>query len=267
VLQAVAGQAYLALRAQRAAAQALDAQRRAEATELRSALLSAVGHDLRTPLTSIKAAASGLREPEIRLSDRDTAEQLATIEESADRLQALVDNLLDSARLATGAVVPQLRAVGYDEIVARALATVEDGDRVGIELDETVPAVRADPGLLERVVANLADNALRHGAGAPVVVRAAVHGADVELSVIDHGPGLPTGALDVLFTPFQRLGDRPSGRGIGLGLTVARGFTEAMDGALRAAPTPGGGLTMTLTLPLDVPATPPPVTASTGARS
>ena len=115
---------------------------------------------------------SSLRDPEITLSAADTIELLVTVEESTDRLQALVDNLLDSARLATGAVVPQLRPVGYDEVVVRALASLDGGQRVTIEVDSTVPAVHADPGLLERVVANLADNALRHGGGAPVTIRA-----------------------------------------------------------------------------------------------
>ncbi|MGH3574880.1 MAG: sensor histidine kinase, partial [Pseudonocardiaceae bacterium] len=250
VLQAVAGQALLALRAQRMAAKARDAQRRAEATELRSALLSAVGHDLRTPLTSIKAAASSLRDPELKLSDADTTELLATVEESADRLQGLVDNLLDSARLATGAVLPQLTAVGYDEVVARALSTVDGGHLVATDVDDTLAAVLADAGLLERVVANVIDNALRHGQGSSVLIRATVHGGEAELAVSDRGPGLPIGALESLFAPFQRLGDRSSRPGVGLGLAVARGFTEAMGGRIRAEPTPGGGLTMTITLPL-----------------
>ena len=250
VLQAVAGQALLALRAQRMAAQALDAQRRAEATELRSALLSAVGHDLRTPLTSIKAATSTLRDRELELPESATTELLATVEESADRLQGLVDNLLDSARLATGAVLPQLTPVGYDEVVARALSTVDGGHLVATEVDDTLAAVLADAGLLERVVANLIDNALRHGRGASVVIRAVVHGVDADLQVSDRGPGLPAAALESLFVPFQRLGDRASRPGVGLGLAVARGFTEAMGGRIRAEPTPGGGLTMTITLPL-----------------
>jgi two-component system, OmpR family, sensor histidine kinase KdpD len=261
MVQAAAGQALLALRTQRMAARALDAQRRAEATELRSALLSAVGHDLRTPLTSIKVAASGLRDPELTLSDGDTTELLATIEESADRLQGLVDNLLDSARLATGAVVPQLRAVGYDEVLARALSTVDGGHLVATEVSDTLPAVHADPGLLERVVANLIDNALRHGHGCSVVVRArASADGQAQLQVSDHGPGLGADALDSLFTPFQRLGDRTSRPGMGLGLAVARGFTEAMGGRIGAEPTSGGGLTMTITLPLAsaVPAVPEP---------
>jgi two-component system, OmpR family, sensor histidine kinase KdpD len=269
VLQAVAGQVHLALQAHRLAIQALDAQRRAEATELRSALLSAVGHDLRTPLTSIKAAMSSLRDPEITLSAADTIELLVTVEESTDRLQALVDNLLDSARLATGAAVPQLRPVGYDEVVVRALASLDGGQRVTIEVDSTVPAVHADPGLLERVVANLADNALRHGGGAPVTIRAVVRGPEAELRVIDTGPGLPTAAVDALFVPFQRLGDRTSRPGVGLGLAVARGFTEAMGGRLSAEHTSGGGLTMTLALPLDPAsqAPPPPAGAAPGLPS
>ena len=261
VLEAVAGQALLALRQQRMAATAADAQRRAETTELRSALLSAVGHDLRTPLTSIKAAVGSLRDRELELSPSDTAELLATIEESADRLHALVDNLLDSSRIAAGAVTPVQRPVGYDEVVARALSSL-DGTGTGagtgagsvvIEVDERLPAVLADPGLLERVIANVVDNALRHGVdasgtGAPVAVRASTHAGRVELRVVDQGPGLPRGAAETVFTPFQRLGDQ-GGSGVGLGLSVAKGFVDAMGGTIGAEDTPGGGLTIVISLP------------------
>jgi two-component system, OmpR family, sensor histidine kinase KdpD len=251
VLRGVAGQALLALRTQRLAAEADEAKRRAEATELRSALLSAVGHDLRTPLTAIKAAAGSLRDPELQLSSEDTATQLATVEECADRLQALVANLLDSARLATGGVQPQLRAVGYDEILAPALATVDAAHLITVEVDNTTPPVLADPGLLERVVANLAANALTHGRARSVTAQVAVHENQVQLRIIDHGPGLPDQRAESLFVPFQRRGDRDTTTGIGLGLAVARGFTEAMGGTLHAEPTPGGGLTMVITLPTD----------------
>ena len=251
VLRGVAGQALLALRTQRLAAEADEAKRRAEATELRSALLSAVGHDLRTPLTAIKAAAGSLRDPELQLSPEDAATQLATVEECADRLQALVANLLDSARLATGGVQPQLRAVGYDEILAPALATVDAGHLITVEVDNTTPPVLADPGLLERVVANLAANALTHGRARSVTAQVAVHEDQVELRIIDHGPGLPDQRAESLFVPFQRRGDRDTTTGIGLGLAVARGFTEAMGGTLHAEPTPDGGLTMVITLPTD----------------
>jgi two-component system sensor histidine kinase KdpD len=253
LLDAIAGQALLALRSQRAAAEAAAARRQVEASALRSSLLSAVGHDLRTPLTSIKTAAGSLRDPDLPLSDADRIDLAATVEESADRLTGLVDNLLDSSRLAAGAVQPRLRAVGYDEVVARALTATEGAGRVALELDD-VPAhdVLADPGLLERVVANLVGNALHHGGGAPVAVRASAHADRVELRVVDRGPGVPRDAVDRLFAPFQQLGgvgDRNPTAGVGLGLSVARGFTEAMGGTLRAEDTPGGGLTVVVSLP------------------
>ncbi|WP_436497607.1 DUF4118 domain-containing protein [Actinokineospora sp. HUAS TT18] len=272
VVEAAAGQAVMALRQQRMAAETAAARHRADTTELRTALLSAVGHDLRTPLTSIKAAVGSLRDPELALSAEDTAELLATVEESADRLTALVDNLLDSSRLATGSVAPQLRGVGYYEIVARALSAVGDRSGIAVDVDEDLPEVSADIGLLERVVANLIDNAQRHGRLRPrrhvdvdgdghvtadepeIAVRASAHGARVELRVVDHGPGIPKKAAAALFTPFQRLGDRDATPGVGLGLSVAKGFIDAMGGTITAEDTPGGGLTVVISLPAHVPA-------------
>jgi two-component system sensor histidine kinase KdpD len=247
VLEAVAGQALLALRQQRMAVETDAARRRVATTELRTALLSAVGHDLRTPLTSIKAAVGSLRAPDLALSEEDTSELLATVEESADRLTGLVDNLLDSSRLATGAVAPVMRSITYDEAVSRALRGL---DGVDVDVDESLPAVVADPGLLDRVIANVVDNAVRHGAK-PVTVRASAHAARVELWVVDHGRGLPKGAAESAFAPFQRLGDRDATPGIGLGLSVAKGFIEAMNGTIRAEDTPGGGLTVVVSLPME----------------
>jgi two-component system, OmpR family, sensor histidine kinase KdpD len=254
VLEAAAGQALLALRQQRMAAAAADAQRRADTTELRTALLSAVGHDLRTPLTAVKAAIGSLRDPELRLPDADVAELQETIEVSADRLTALVGNLLDSSRLATGAVAPLLRPAPLYEAVAIALAGLDGltgstgpGGPVEVDVPEDLPLVQADVGLLDRVIANVVDNALRHGAS-PVEVRGSAYAGQVELRVADHGPGLPRGAAEAVFAPFQRLGDRDPGPGVGLGLSVARGFTEAMGGAVRAEDTPGGGLTIVISL-------------------
>jgi two-component system sensor histidine kinase KdpD len=265
VLETVAGQALLALRQQRMAAEAAAAKRRAETTELRTALLSAVGHDLRTPLTSIKAAVGSLRAPDLTLSAGDSADLLADIEESADRLSSIIDNLLDSSRLATGAVRPRLRAVTYDEVVARALAGLDARSSVAagvdVDVDERLPAVLADVGLLERVVANVVDNALRHGspgmttavppAEPPIAIRASAHSDRVELRVVDHGRGLPKkgAAADGVFAPFQRLGDTQSG--IGLGMSVAKGFMDAMGGTIRTEDTPGGGLTVVLSLPVE----------------
>ncbi|WP_338019485.1 sensor histidine kinase KdpD [Saccharothrix deserti] len=267
-LEAAAGQALMALRQQRMAAETAEAQRRAETTELRTALLSAVGHDLRTPLTSIKAAIGSLRDTDLRLSDEDTSELLETVEVSADRLTGLIDNLLDSSRLATGAVVPQLRAVTYDEVVARALAGIDEHRSVSVDVAEQLPPVLADIGLLERVVANVIDNALRYGRLAPrravdvdadgriavdepeIAVRASAYGDRVELRVVDHGQGLPKNTADAVFAPFQRLGDRDATPGIGLGLSVAKGFVDAMGGTITAEDTPGGGLTIVISLPI-----------------
>ena len=257
VLEAAAGQALMALRQQRMAEQAHDARRRSERTELRTALLSAIGHDLRTPLTSIKAVFGSLLAHDISLSDEDTDELLTAGEESADRLSGLIDNLLDSSRLATGAVEPVFRPVGYDEVVHSALSGVDNQNRIEIDVDERLPAVRADAGLLERVVANVVDNALRHGHnGKPtdepaVAIRASAHADQVELRIVDHGPGLPKGAADSAFAPFQRLGDRNTTTGVGLGLSVAKGFVDAMGGTIRAEDTPGGGLTIVISLPVE----------------
>ncbi|HWM02171.1 MAG TPA: DUF4118 domain-containing protein [Actinophytocola sp.] len=268
VLEAAAGQALLALRQQRMTTEAADARHQAEATKLRTALLSAVGHDLRTPLTSIKAAVGSLRAADLALSERDTAELLATVEESADRLTGLVDNLLDSSRLAAGVVRPLLRPVGYDEIVARALSGVDGLVGVRVDVAESLPRVQADAGLLERVVANVVDNALRHGVlpvprpvdvdgdgeigqnEPAIAIRASTHADQVELRVVHHGRGLPKGTAEsAAFEPFQRLGDRDTTTGVGLGLSVANGFVAAMGGTLRAEDTPGGGLTVIVSLP------------------
>lgn len=269
VLEAAAGQALLAVRHQRLAAESERARQRAEATELRTALLSSVGHDLHTPLTSIKAAIDSMRSPRLQLSSADTSELMATIAESSGRLIGLVDNLLDSSRLAAGVVTAQLRPVGYEEVVAGAFSSISERHLVCVELDDRVPLVVADPGLLERVVANLIDNALRHGCAAAeqladegldlaavrrVAVRASGYADRVELRVVDHGPGLHKKVLETAFIPFQRLGDRQTSTGMGLGLSVAKGFVEAMNGTITAEATPGGGLTIVVSLPAYDPA-------------
>lgn len=249
VLAAAVDQALLVLRDQQVAADAAEARRRADATPMTTALLSALGHDLRNPLASIKAAAGVLRDSQLRLSDADRAELVTAIEESVDHLTGVVNNLLDSSRIAAGAVAPIRQPVAYDEVVAQALVRVDGGRRVTMDIDERLPEVLADPGLLERVVANLVDNALRHGAGAPVALRARTCADRIELRVVDIGPGVPAGEADRLFAPFRRLGN-PGHSGLGLGLSVARGFTEAMGGTLTAEDTPGGGLTIVVGLPI-----------------
>ncbi|MBS1690990.1 MAG: sensor histidine kinase KdpD [Actinobacteria bacterium] len=255
VLTAVAKQAAGLVRQRELAEEAGQAEAIARADELRRSLLSAVSHDLRTPLAAAKAAVSSLRSIEVDFSEEDTAELLATVEESTDQLTALVGNLLDSSRLAAGVVRPELRPVYLEEAVPRAMMAISNGttgfrsglDRVKVAVDSAV--VMADSGLLERVLANLIDNALRYSAGSPVRVTAGRVGARVLVAVSDEGPGIPRGAEETLFGAFQRLGDGDTTTGIGLGLSVARGFVEAMGGTVTASDTPGGGLTVEIDLP------------------
>jgi two-component system sensor histidine kinase KdpD len=230
----------------------LAAEQLAEIDRLRAALLAAVGHDLRTPLAGIKAAASSLRQHDVRWSRADTEEFLATIEESADLLNEVVANLLDMSRLQAGVLSVNLMPVALDEVVARALIGGPAGERVTVEVPDDLPLVTADPGLLERVLANLVGNAHHHAAGSgPVRIVAVPDGRRVRLSVVDTGPGIDPADRERIFAPFQRLDDRRTG--IGLGLAIARGFSTAMGGTLEPARTAGGGLTMVLSLPVAVP--------------
>lgn len=215
----------------------------------RTALLSAVSHDLRTPLAGIKAAVGSLRSDEVTFSPEDQAELLEAVETSADRLDALIGNLLDASRLQTGALVANPREIDLAEVVTPAVRALETPDRVTWHLDDAARHVVADPGLLDRVLANVLENALRHGGSDGVVVTTSALGPRVELRVADHGPGIPDEAREEIFRPFQRYGDAPAGDGIGLGLAVARGLTEAMGGMLEAETTPGGGVTMVIVLP------------------
>jgi two-component system sensor histidine kinase KdpD len=250
VLVSFAEQAAVALQQGRLAAQAAEAARLAAANSMRTALLAAVSHDLRTPLAGIKVASSALRSADLRLSDDDRAELVETVDASADRLSGLVDNLLDMSRLQAGAVTPALSPSDLPDVVARALSWLdaEDQGRVRLDWPEELPPVIADPGLLERVIANLLSNAARHAPAGPISLTAGAAGRRVELRVADRGPGIPSADRERVFVAFQRLGDSPSGHGVGLGLAVARGLTEAMGGSLTAEETPGGGVTMVVSL-------------------
>jgi two-component system sensor histidine kinase KdpD len=221
----------------------------AAANRTRAALLAAVSHDLRTPLAGAKAAVTSLRSADVSWSEGEQAELLVTADESLDRLIRLVENLLDMSRLQAGAVVLDIQSVALEEVVPRALDDVEPGADISLVLPETVPEVRADAGLLERVVANVVANALAHAAGSHVSVVAEHVGDNVELRVVDHGPGVPESAYEQIFLPFQRLDDATAVRGVGLGLALSRGLVEAMSGTLMPESTPGGGLTMVLTMP------------------
>ncbi|MEU6848314.1 ATP-binding protein, partial [Streptomyces sp. NPDC046716] len=250
VLAAFAAQAAVVLDRQRLRSEADQARSLAEGNRIRTALLAAVSHDLRTPLAGIKASVSSLRSEDVEWSPEDQAELLAGIEEGADRLDHLVGNLLDMSRLQTGTVAPLIREIDLDEVVPLALVGVPDPElSVDLDVPESLPMVSVDKGLLERAVANIVENAVKYSPpDEPVLVAASTLGERVELRVVDRGPGVPDEAKDRIFAPFQRYGDAPRGAGVGLGLAVARGFVEAMGGTLTAEDTPGGGLTMVLTL-------------------
>ncbi|WP_102928815.1 sensor histidine kinase [Streptomyces sp. BSE6.1] len=248
VLAAFAAQAAVVLDRRRLREEADRARALAEGNRIRTALLAAVSHDLRTPLAGIKASVTSLRSDDVAWSEEDRAELLEGIEEGADRLDHLVGNLLDMSRLQTGTVTPLIREIDVDEVAPMALGGVPEGS-AELEIPETLPMVAVDAGLLERAMANLVENAVKYSPDDRTVLVAASALADrVEVRVVDRGPGVPDDAKDRIFEPFQRYGDAPRGAGVGLGLAVARGFAESMGGTLNAEDTPGGGLTMVLTL-------------------
>ncbi|MFE3068048.1 DUF4118 domain-containing protein [Streptomyces sp. NPDC059247] len=248
VLGAFAAQAAVVLDRQRLVGAAEEARRLAEGNKIRTSLLAAVSHDLRTPLAGIKASVTSLRSDDVEWSEEDRAELLEGIEAGADRLDHLVGNLLDMSRLETGTVTAVIRETDLDEVVPMALLGVPE-DSVELDIPETLPMVAVDRGLLERAVANIVENAVKYSPpGQPVLVAASALADRVELRVVDRGPGVPDEAKDRIFGAFQRYGDTPRGEGVGLGLAVARGFVESMGGSLAAEDTPGGGLTMTVVL-------------------
>ncbi|GGV49539.1 sensor histidine kinase [Streptomyces spectabilis] len=250
VLAAFAAQAAVVLDRQRLQSEADQARTLAEGNRIRTALLAAVSHDLRTPLAGIKASVSSLRSDDIEWSEEDRAELLEAIEAGADRLDHLVGNLLDMSRLQTDTVQPMVREIDLDEVVPLALeGMAAPAENVVLDIPEDLPMVAADKGLLERAVANVIENALKYSPeGERVLVAASTTADQVQLRVVDRGPGVPDDAKERIFEPFQRYGDAPRGAGVGLGLAVARGFTEALGGTLTAEDTPGGGLTMVLVL-------------------
>lgn len=230
----------------------------AEGNKIRTSILRAVGHDLRTPLAGIKLAVTALQRQHRRLPEEIQAEMLQTIDSYSDRLEALIGNLLDMSRISSDAMLPLTAPVTWRDAIEEALRGIS-GDRIRIDLAPNMPPVDADLGMLERVIANIVENALKYAPASDVVivgpsagsVAATVNGRPSgELRIVDHGEGVPAADVIAMFEPFQRLDDAPEGVGIGLGLAVAKGFTEAMSGQLTAERTPGGGLTMVIRLPL-----------------
>ena len=249
ILSAFVSQMSSALVQRRLTSQAAEVRPLEEADRLRSALLAAVGHDLRRPLAAATAAVSSLRSAEVSLSTEDTRELIETADESLTSLGSLVTDLLDVSRLQAGVLGVTVGEVALEEIAGDALDELGLGP-ADVELDlAAVPAVRADAALLTRVVVNLLANAVRHSPeGSRPVLATSAFGDRVQLRVIDSGPGIPLDRRDDVFVPFQRLGDTDNATGIGLGLALSKGFTEAMGGTLEPEDTPGGGLTMVVEL-------------------
>jgi two-component system sensor histidine kinase KdpD len=252
VVEAFAAQAAVALRQERLAEQAAAVKPLAEADKLRTALLSAVSHDLRSPPSSAIAAVTSLRSHDVVFDDADRDELLATADESLKRLARLVENLLDMSRLQVGALGMSPQPLSVADAVATTVSALGPAGRaITIHIPDDIAEINVDPGLLDRIMANVLSNALKYSPpDQPPIITASEHAGYVEIRFVDHGPGIPPADRDRVFLPFQRLGDFDNDTGVGLGLALSRGLAEAMDGSLDPETTPGGGLTMTLRLPV-----------------
>jgi two-component system, OmpR family, sensor histidine kinase KdpD len=229
-------------------AEALEAEALRRSDALKTALLRAVSHDLRSPLTAILASADALASPGLALEQEDRLGLAETIRTEATRLDRVVEQLLDLSRLEAGTAEPHREVWHADELVGQSLTGLgSEADRVQLEIPPDAPPVDVDAAQVERVLANLLENALHYSpAGSRVVVRAENGATELRLHVIDRGPGLPAEEREALFKPFRR---GASGRGSGLGLAIARGFAEANGGSLWSQDDPAGGH-LVLTLPL-----------------
>lgn len=255
LLTVVSAQLGAALEHQRLTEAAREADALAAADSVRTALLSAVSHDLRRPLASAVAAVGGLRAPGSTLSEADRTELLATADESLRTLSTLVADLLDVSRIEAGVLAVSAAPLDAEEVVLAAADELKlPPEHLDLALDPHMPPLSADPVLLQRVIVNLLANADRHSpAGSPVRIETYASGRCGRIRVVDHGPGVPAGKQDEMFAPFQRMGDTDNSAGLGLGLALSRGFTEGMGGTLTPSDTPRGGLTMTVELPLAEP--------------
>ncbi len=223
-----------------------------ESDRVRSALLSAVGHDLRRPLAAATAAVTGLRSTDITISEPDRQELLATADESLATLATLVTNLLDVSRLQAGVLAISLQRTETEDVIVPSLDELGLGpDDVELDLAAELPAVLADAGLLQRVIVNVLANAMGFAPeDSKVRIATSTFEGMVQIRIIDHGPGIAHDRREEVFAPFQRWGDNDNTTGLGLGLALSKGFTEGMGGTIEAEDTPGGGLTMVIELPV-----------------
>ncbi len=259
-LETFASQTALAIERARLAEEAEQAQVRAETERLRNSLLSSVSHDLRTPLASITGAASTLIDNEARLDPATRRDLLEALHEEADRLNRLVQNLLEMTRLEAGALVPHTAWHSVEEVVGAALGRFGKSlaERpVATRIPAELPLVPMDDVLIEQVLINLIDNAIKYTPrGTPIEVSADETAGAVVVEVADRGPGLPPGEERLIFEKFHRTDPAPSVRGAGLGLAICQGIIQAHGGRIWAENRPGGGVALRFSLPLkDAPPT------------
>jgi two-component system, OmpR family, sensor histidine kinase KdpD len=218
--------------------------------EIKTALLRTVSHDLRTPITAIRAAAEALSSPTI--GEEDRADLRGAIVDDSDRLAALVDNLLDLSRLRTGTAEPSTDWTSIEEVIEAAIDHLDvDPDRFQLSIDESLPFIRADAAQLERVFFNLLANAARYSGGERVSVRAREVSGRVVIRVVDRGPGIADRDLDRIFEAFYQAPDNPAHSGAGLGLAIVKGFVEANGGRVSVESLPRQGTTFVVEFPLD----------------
>jgi len=251
VVRALADQLAIAIERSELGRDAAEAEALAQIDAVRTALLRAVSHDLRTPLASIKAMVSGLLDSGVQWRPDQVHDALVTVDQEADRLNRLVGNLLDASRLQIGALAVDCQPIEVTESIAAALHSAGSAaDQVEVEVPDALPAAFGDSALLERSLHNVLTNALHHAGDAPVRLTVGVVGDEVHVCTIDRGPGIPSEMRTRVMAPFQQLGDARSANGVGLGMSIAQGFVEAMHGRLELDDTPGGGLTVIIALPL-----------------
>ena len=239
---------------ERLAEEALEAEALRRSDAMKTAVLRAVSHDLRSPLMAILTSAGALAHGELSLGAEDRRELAETILGEAERLDRIVRNLLDLSRLQAGAAAPEPGNWPIDDLLLEALDGVEAGSRVEVVLPDDSPLVHADPHQTERIVANLVENALRYSPPEETVrIEVRRTGSQVLVRVVDHGPGIPSGEADRIFEPFQRGSLRVPTRGAGLGLAIARGFAEANGGHVWVESHVGQGATFVLELPVAAP--------------
>ncbi|WP_374687344.1 DUF4118 domain-containing protein [Promineifilum sp.] len=254
LLSACAGQAALALQRVELTAQAQRSRALAEADQLKTALLHAVSHDLRTPITIIKTSAANLDALDDRLPPAERRELARTVEAQADLLDRLVGNLLDMSRLQAGAMVLHRELNALEEVAGDVAAEAfrrYGAERIALDFPDDLPLTPFDYGLMRQALSNVVDNALRYEpAGRRVIIRGRVAGDSARLEVINHGPTIPADEKSRIMEPFYQSRDgRSVVGGVGLGLAIARGIVEVHRGAVWVEDTPGGGATFVITLP------------------